>query len=129
MANALNWFEIPVRDLDRAVEFYQQLLGVELKRESFGGAPLAIFPFGEGQGEVGGALVYEPKRAPSRDGALLYLNAAGKLDAALDRVTRARGEVVQPKTDIGPHGHIAVIRDSEGNLIGLHAPAAAAAAA
>jgi predicted enzyme related to lactoylglutathione lyase len=129
MANALNWFEIPVRDLDRAVDFYQQVLGVELKREIFGGAPLAIFPFNEGSGEVGGALVFDPKRAPSRDGALLYLNAGGKLDAMLDRVARARGEVVLPKTEIGPHGQIGVIRDSEGNLIGLHAPPSAAAAA
>jgi len=28
--------------------------------------------------------------------------------------------VVQPKTDIGPPGFIALVRDTEGNIVGLH---------
>jgi predicted enzyme related to lactoylglutathione lyase len=28
--------------------------------------------------------------------------------------------VVQPKTDIGPPGFIALVRDTEGNVVGLH---------
>ena len=47
MANALTWFEIPTQDLDRAVRFYETVLGVHLKREVFGGVPHAIFPAGE----------------------------------------------------------------------------------
>jgi uncharacterized protein len=125
MNNAITWFEIPVRDLDRAVAFYEAVLGVTLKREIFGGKPLAIFPFAEQQGGVGGALITDPRRAPSGDGVLVYLNAGDRLDQALASTPGARGEVVLPKTSIGEHGTIAVVRDTEGNLIGLHALPAA----
>ena len=36
MANAVNWFEIPVADLDRAARFYERALDIRLKREVFG---------------------------------------------------------------------------------------------
>jgi predicted enzyme related to lactoylglutathione lyase len=126
MAHAINWFEIPVRDLDRAVTFYEQILGEKLRREDFGGRPMAIFPYEEGPG-VGGALITDPNRKPSADGVLPYLNTTGRLDAALAAVPKARGEIILPKTDIGGPGYIAVIRDTEGNLIGLHEPHAEAA--
>ena len=35
-------------------------------------------------------------------------------------VAKAGGEVVQKKMAIGPAGFIAVIRDTEGNVVGLH---------
>lgn len=120
MKNALNWFEIPVSDMDRAVRFYEATLGLTLKRETFTGMPMAIFEADEAG--VAGALVSDPRRRPSADGALVYLDAAGKLDACLTRVAPQGGAVVLAKTDIGAPGFIALVRDTEGNLVGLHAP-------
>jgi uncharacterized protein len=120
MKNALNWFEIPVADLDRAVTFYEGVLGLSLKREMFGTTPIAIFP-SEDPG-VGGALAALPNRKPAQDGAVIYLDATGRLDAALERIPRSGGEVVRGKTDIGEPGFIAQFRDPEGNVVGLHAP-------
>jgi predicted enzyme related to lactoylglutathione lyase len=45
---------------------------------------------------------------------------APALDASLARVAPAGGSVVLPKTDMGPV--IALLRDTEGNVVGLHAP-------
>ena len=118
MKNAIDWFEIFVTDLDRAKRFYELTLGVELKRDDYARVPGAIFP-GAGEG-VSGGLVQDPKRTPGAGGSLVYLNASGKLDACLGRVASAGGEVVMPKTDIGDPGFIAVLRDTEGNLVGLH---------
>ncbi len=115
----IHWFEIFVADLDRAVRFYQTVLGIELRRESEAGRPMAIFASAVKEG-VGGCLVRQPGREPTEQGALVYLDASGKLDACLSRVERAGGKVVQPKTDIGAPGFIALVRDSEGNLVGLH---------
>jgi predicted enzyme related to lactoylglutathione lyase len=115
----IHWFEIFVADLDRAVRFYQTVLSIELRRDSEGDRPMAIFASAVQEG-VGGALVRQTGREPTDNGALVYLDANGKLDACLARVERAGGRVVQPKTDIGPPGFIALVRDSEGNLIGLH---------
>jgi uncharacterized protein len=120
MANALTWFEIPTTDLGRAVKFYEAVLGITLKQEVFGGTPMAIFP--AGVQDTSGALVQEAGRTPSSGGTLIYLDAAGKLDACLSRVTAAGGSVVSGRTDIGDPGYVAVLRDTEGNLVALHSP-------
>jgi hypothetical protein len=120
MNNAIHWFEIPTTDLARASAFYEAVLGLSLKQEDFGGTPMAIFPADE-KG-VTGALVFDAKRTPSLQGALLYLDATGKLDACLARVAGCGGEVLLPNTPIGPQGFIALVRDPEGNCVGLHSP-------
>src|SRR6185436_17775328 len=109
MKNAINHFEIPVHDLERAVACYETLLGTTLRRETFGGLPYALFPHAEPG--VSGALVQDPKRTPG-GGTLVYLNAAGQLDAILSRADRARARLVLPKTAIGPEGSIAILVDS-----------------
>jgi uncharacterized protein len=119
MKNATHWFEIAVTDLDRAARFYETTLDISIRRENFFGTPMGIFPSDDPG--VGGALVIDPRLTPGgASGSLVYLNAEGKLDAALERVARAGGEVVKPKTGIGENGFIALVRDSEKNLIGLH---------
>lgn len=117
--NATHWFEIAVTDLERAARFYETALDIPIRRENFFGTPMGVFP-SEAPG-VGGALVVDARLSPGApSGSLVYLNAEGKLDATLERIPRAGGEVVKPKTSIGDQGFIALVRDSEKNLIGLH---------
>lgn len=118
MNNAINWFEIPCRDLASGASFYERALDLSLKRESFMGVPHAIFPADE-KG-VRGALVQDERNAPSKTGTLLYLNVQGKLDATLERVEKFGGKIVLPKTSIGPNGFMAIVLDTEGNRVGLH---------
>ena len=117
MTNAINFFEIPSTNFDRAVAFYRSILDVEFHHEVFMGTPSAMFPAGE-EG-VGGAIIFSDAK-PSADGPLLYLNASGKLRAAVARVELAGGKVLLPVTPIGDPGYIAIILDTEGNRIGLH---------
>ena len=35
-ASAITWFEIPSKDLDRATQFYEDVLGVKLKPDAMG---------------------------------------------------------------------------------------------
>lgn len=121
MKNAINHFEIPVRDMERAVTCYETLLGRKLRREVFGGLPYALFPHEEAG--VSGALVCDPRRAVG-GGTLVYLNSDGELDAILARADQAGASVIVPKTAIGPEGFIALIRDSEGNQVGFNEPPA-----
>jgi predicted enzyme related to lactoylglutathione lyase len=118
MANTLNWFEIPTTDLCRATAFYEQVLGTSLKREDFGGTPMSIFATRDP--DMAGALVKDARRKPSSDGALVYLNVNGQLDAVVARIALAGGEILLPKMDIGEPGFIALFRDTEGNVVGLH---------
>ena len=121
MKSATTWFEIAVTDLDRATKFYETTLDQPLKREIFEGHPMAVFRAEEPG--VGGALVVDPRLEVGRTGSLVYLNATGQLDACLARVERAGGRIEKGKTGIGPFGFIALIRDTENNLVGLHAGA------
>jgi predicted enzyme related to lactoylglutathione lyase len=115
--NAINWFEIPCEDLDRATNFYETLLGSPMLRERE--TPMAFFS-SEMTG-TGGTLVKRPFQKPGRAGTMVYLNCDGQLDAVLSRVPKAGGLVLMPKTPVpGGQGHFACLRDSEGNHIGLH---------
>jgi len=123
MAHALNWFEIPVTDMDRALRFYAALTGRALRREAFGGPgeELGVFEV-DGEDDVKGALLKSPRFQPSANGTLVYLNAEHSLDAWLARVPAVGGSVALPKVTL-PEGMgcFAHIIDSEGNRVGLHA--------
>lgn len=117
--HAINWFELPVVDLERARRFYETVLATRLKSETFGGMPMAIFP-AEGDA-VGGALVADQRRTPGGGGTMVFLNANGILDQCEQRIEAAGGKLLMAKTDIGEPGHIVLLLDTEGNQVGLHA--------
>lgn len=119
--DALTWFEIPAADIRRATRFYETVLGRSLRPETMGGSTLAVFPYQ--QPGVGGCVITGEGYAPSANGAVVYLDAAPKLDVALARVTDAGGRVVLGKTALpGDLGFFAHVIDTEGNRVGLHAP-------
>ena len=120
MKNAIHWFEIPARDLDRAQRFYETLLGVALQRQAMGpGTTLAIFPYE--QPGAGGCVAQAADMQPAAAGTLVYLGV-GDLDAVLARLDGAGGKLVTPKVTL-PEGMgvFAHVQDSEGNRVGLHA--------
>jgi len=117
MKSSLNWFEIPVADIDRAARFYEQVLAVKLKREEFGGERIAVFPAVDPG--VTGALMQGPRRKPSGEGTLIFLDAP-ELEDSLVRASTAGGKIALPLTDIGEMGQMAIVIDSEGNRVGLH---------
>ncbi len=119
--NTITWFELPAQDLGRAQRFYESVLCVALRRETFGPMKLemALFPYRKGQA-VGGALVQDARFRPSPDGTVVYLDAGTDLDGCLRRAQAAGGKVAMPRTDIGAPGFIAMIIDTEGNRVGLN---------
>lgn len=118
MKNAVNWFEIPVADMERALNFYNTILGANLTpMETMPGFTMAMLPAEDG---VGGAIMHGQGYTPSTQGTVVYLNGGDNLSAVLDNVEDAGGEIIMPKTDIGEHGFIAYFADTEGNKVGLH---------
>lgn len=121
MTKPITWFEIPALDLGRAQSFYEQVLSIDMKQQEMDGTTLAIFPC-DRERATGGCVVSGAGYAPSRDGAVLYINAGDELAPVLDRVTAAGGSVALPRTELPPGmGVYAHIVDSEGNRVGLHA--------
>lgn len=120
-ANAINWFEIPVIDFERAAKFYGQVFDFEIQSMEMGGALMGFFPYEQGQIKVSGAIVKGEGYKPCADGAMLYLNGNPDLADALGRVEAAGGKVIQPKMQITENiGYMAIFLDSEGNRIALH---------
>ncbi|NLH99196.1 MAG: VOC family protein [Chthonomonadales bacterium] len=117
MADVINWFQIPAHDLDRACAFYAAVIGARFDRHAE--MPNSAFFVADGEG-VGGEITCCDDMSPGPSGVLIYLNAPSGVADAVARVQAAGGQVVMPCTSIGPHGFIAVIRDTEGNSVGLH---------
>ncbi|PTQ94048.1 hypothetical protein C8P68_107111 [Mucilaginibacter yixingensis] len=122
-ANAINWFEIPVSDIERAREFYEGIFDMDMvPMEEMMGMEMMGFPIAMESGKVGGAIVRSDFHEPSEQGAILYLNANPNLKLIVDRVEDFGGEVLMPPTEISPEiGFMAFVMDTEGNKIGLHA--------
>jgi predicted enzyme related to lactoylglutathione lyase len=117
MTDALNWFEIPASDIERAKKFYNRIFEIELIPMEMGGGSMGMFPAEDG---VGGAVVQGEGYQPSAEGSIVYLNGGEDLNNVLNRVETAGGQVVLPKTSIGENGFMAYFIDSEGNRVGLH---------
>lgn len=123
MSHALNWFEIPVTDLDRAIDFYATVTGRRLQRMDFGvpGQLEAVFCTTD-RSERTGSLVQSPYSQPAQTGTVVYLNVETDLDDCLQRAVAAGGSVLVDKTPLPPGmGSFAQIVDTEGNRVGLHA--------
>lgn len=123
--NILTWFEIPVSNIDRAKTFYETILDIEMIKRTDGNDEAAFFPYNPDivqatSGRVTGVLSKTNKNSPSGDGTLVYINASPDIQIVLDKVEPAGGKIIANKIRI-PAGFIAVIMDTEGNKVGLHA--------
>jgi len=119
--NAINWFEIPVTDLERATRFYESIFQTTLiPMDLPNGLRMRMFPVEDRT--TGGALCYNTAYyKPSLEGALVYLNGNPDLQLVLDRIVPNGGNILMAKTRISPEiGYMALFMDSEGNRIALH---------
>lgn len=119
MTGPLVWFDIPARDLDRAVAFCSAVLGRPVAKQQFPEVAIAVLPHEEG--EITGCL-YPSDEPPAACGPLLYFSCASRLDEAIEQVEPNGGKVLKGRHPIGPYGFRALVLDSEGNRIALHSP-------
>ena len=121
IVNPACFFEIPVIDLDRAMNFYHRVFSFDFTPQTIHGCQMAFLPFDpEGEG-ISGALVQGEAYTPSKQGSLIYLRAAD-LRVTLTKVEEAGGAILFPITAAADYGFVAEFEDSEGNRIGLFQP-------
>ncbi|GAA6181373.1 VOC family protein [Shimia sp. NS0008-38b] len=121
--NAIGWFDIYADDLDRAVQFYQTVLGCTLETigDPTGEMQMRAFPTEMSQYGAGGAISKSPYARPGAGGTVVYFNCT---DCAVEeaRVTEAGGHILRPKFSIGEFGFVTLCQDTEGNVFGLSSP-------
>jgi predicted enzyme related to lactoylglutathione lyase len=121
-SNPVTWFEIYVKDMPRAKAFYEKTLSVQLGKLDTPASDVTemwSFPMGKDSYGATGALVKMNDGPAGSGGTLVYFECN---DCAVE-AEKARangGKVMKDKFSIGPHGFIALVYDTEGNVIGLH---------
>lgn len=119
MNNPVNWFEIPVTDMDRAKAFYETVFDFEIAIKQMGNAKMGWFPFDHTAPGATGTLIENENYTPSYNGSLVYFSVP-EIDDVIARVEAAGGKIVNPKFSIGEHGFSGHLEDTEGNRVGLH---------
>lgn len=124
MKNVVNWFEVYTSDFERAKNFYSEVFKFKftdtpVDSERHSEMKYATFPSDPNGKGASGALVYLDVAKPGIGGTLVYFESEG-IDAELSRVEAAGGKTIRTKLRVGDFGFIALIEDTEGNLIGLH---------
>jgi uncharacterized protein len=119
--NVVGWFELYVQDVERAKAFYQETFQIALERLESPGLELWAFPNPMGMDTPGcpGALVKMPGKDSGVGGTIVYFSCADCAEEA-SRAIQNGGTVQKEKTSIGQYGFIALVVDTEGNMIGLH---------
>lgn len=120
MITAIQNFQIPVLDFDRALKFYNELMGYDLQVMETPEFKLGIFQFDENKG-TGGCIIQSNDLEPSKKGTMVYLHTGQDLQPFVNRVKDAGGHIFIEKTQLGPGmGYFGIIDDTEGNRVGLY---------
>lgn len=120
--NALNWFEIPMVDVERAKKFYETVFDVALTPMDMNGDQMLMFPYAPEANKVSGSLVKGEFHKPGMQGPIVYMNANPSINAVASKIETAGGNMLLPPMQVSPEvGWIALFADSEGNQMGLHA--------
>ena len=117
--NPVGWFEIYVRDMARAKNFYEGVFGVRLERLNSPQIEMWAFPAGMDAPGAGGSLVHNPGVTPGAGSTMVYFSCRDCADEEA-RVAKLGGKVHRPKMSIGEYGFVTLALDTEGNMFGLH---------
>lgn len=119
MGNPAGWFEIYVEDMDRAKAFYEAVFGVELMQLEGTEFEMWAFPMEQEGYGASGALIKLPGYPSGANSTIVYFSCA---DCAIEaeRASNAGGQIETAKKSIGQYGFMALVVDTEGNMIGLH---------
>ncbi|MBD3287613.1 VOC family protein [candidate division KSB1 bacterium] len=119
MMNPVIWFEVPVTNIDRAKKFYRDVFGYEYQMLEMGPLQIAVIEGDMNAHGATGGLIKGEDYVPSKTGTYIYFSC-DDVNIELEKIEKAGGKVLVPKTSIGESGFIAHFIDSEGNRVGLH---------
>jgi predicted enzyme related to lactoylglutathione lyase len=119
MNNPVNWFEIYVQDMPRAKAFYKAVLGVSLTQLDGTEFEMWAFPMRQEGYGAAGSLVKIPGYPSGGNSIVIYFSCT---DCAIEaeKAARSGGKIETAKKSVGQYGYIALVNDTEGNIIGLH---------
>jgi uncharacterized protein len=121
--NPITWCEIYVQDMARAKDFYEAVFQVKMEKLDSPDIEMWAFPMAMDKVGASGALVKMEGVKSGGSGMIPYFHC-DEVATESERVVQAGGQIHQPKMSIGQYGFMALVLDTEGNMIGLHMPPA-----
>jgi predicted enzyme related to lactoylglutathione lyase len=117
--NPIGWFEIYVQDMRRARAFYDSVFATRLERLEGPDVEMWAFPMALDRPGAPGALVKMEGFPSGGNSTIVYFICS---DCAVEakRASESGGKIHKDKFSIGKYGFIALVLDTEGNMIGLH---------
>jgi uncharacterized protein len=117
--NPIGWFEIYVQDMSRARAFYDSVFATRLQRLEGPDIEMWAFPMEPDRPGAPGALVKMDGFPSGGNSTIVYFTCS---DCAVEakRASESGGKIFKDKFSIGQYGFIALVLDTEGNMIGLH---------
>jgi len=117
--NPVGWFEIYVQDMKRAKKFYEKTFAVKLQALPSPIIEMQAFPMGQKLPGCAGSLFRMEGKDSGDGGTIVYFSCVNcAVEAA--RAKKNGGKIFKKKFSIGDYGFIALVVDTEGNMIGLH---------
>lgn len=117
--NPVGWFDITVSDLQRAKKFYETVFDIQLTDFPAEWGRQSAFPSDHKSLNISGALVEKENRELGENTTIVYF-ISEDCTTETAKVATAGGKLIAPKKAIGEFGFVALIKDTEGNTIGLH---------
>ena len=135
---AIQWIQIPAKNLNRAASFYEAVFDASFFFEKLNGIPHAVFkPNGPKKELIHGAIIEIKDMVSSNSGPVLFFDATGDFETIIELIKENGGEVTHAKTLIvtkennssytipntyidNKPGYYAHFTDSEGNRMGLY---------
>ena len=115
----LVWFEIPVKNMDRAIRFYSEILQVKIEKKNLYHVEYAHFD--RTKLGIGGCLVERPDAVGKGVSLFFYVNV---LSDAIKIVVSLGGTIVTPKTllkQVDANGNTILAENLIDNQIGYYA--------
>ena len=118
-SNPVGWFEIYVQDMNRAKAFYESVFQTQLQKLEGPGIDMWAFPMHPEANGAPGALI-RMEGFPSGGNSTIVYFICADCSVEAKRASTQGGKIFKDKFSIGQHGFIALVTDTEGNMIGLH---------
>ena len=106
---------MPIQDIERAVDFYENILGLPVVKRDGLGAEV------DANGVTVGLNGREPEGAEAEGGPVLTFQPQGSLEETVDDL-KGRGVVFPAEISEHDWGRVATFKDTEGNDLQLYEP-------